>query len=70
MVMRKKITSLVSRGYKEAAFTRKDNAMEFATQWRKKGYTVGGLRSSGPTVEGDFRKKAYYVMAKRKRKRM
>ena len=64
--MVKSIKWLVKNGYKEAAFSKKSNANLFANSWRKKGYKVSGLRSSGPTVEGKYRKKAYYVIARKK----
>lgn len=69
MRMRKKITSLVRGGYKEAAFSNKENAIYFANLWKKKGYDVGGLRSAGPTVEGKVRRKAYYIIARKKKKK-
>lgn len=64
--IRNKIASLVKRGYTEAAFSSKRNAMMFANAWRTKGYTIATLKSSGPTVEGGYKENAIYVMARKK----
>lgn len=62
-----KIHSLFSKGYKQAAFTKKANAEFFAHLWEEAGYEVGFIKSSGPTME-DPKKSvlhAYYVIAKK-----
>ena len=65
--VKKMIALLVKRGYRQAAFQYRTNAEAFAAAWKKKGYTVEGLRSMGPVVEtGKFVRRAYYVIAKSK----
>lgn len=59
----RKISLLVSRGYKQAAFRSKSNAVKFAKKWKDKGYKVSLMRSSGPVTEGGFQSGAYYVTA-------
>ena len=59
----KKITILVKRDYKQAAFRSKANAVKFAIAWRTRGYKASLMRSSGQTVEGGYQKNAYYVIA-------
>lgn len=66
--MNSKISYLVSQGYKEAAFANKQNAEKFARKWHNKGYSISALKSAGPTVEGSYRKSAYYVVARRKKR--
>lgn len=65
--IRNKIHRLVDKGYQQAAFSQKANAITFIEEWRKKGYKAEIVfRSSGPTVEGKKSKtQAYYVMADR-----
>jgi uncharacterized protein YaaQ len=60
-MINEKIKSLVNKGYKEAAFIKKENAKKFSSELRKQGYKTGTLRSTGPTVEGKYGK-AYYVI--------
>lgn len=67
--VKKKIDWLLKNKYKEAAFSNKKNAETFAKGWQEKGYQVGYIRSSGPTIEGNHRRKAYYMIAKKKFKR-
>lgn len=64
------VSNLVQRGMTQAAFRRKSNALAFQQAWRKKGYKVGTLRSSGPTVEGGYKRNAYYVIAEKRKQRM
>lgn len=66
MVMNRKINKLVKNNYKQAAFSNKENADYFARAWSKRGYTVQYIRSSGPTVEGTLRRKAYYCVAQKR----
>lgn len=63
MIMKTKIEGLVRKGYTQSAFRNKSNASRFSSLWRKKGYRISTLRSSGPTVEGGYKNKAYYVIA-------
>lgn len=69
VITSKKIKDLVNKGYRQAAFSRKRNAITFARAWQKKGHKVEAIRSSGSTLEGTYRQKAYYVMALNKPKR-
>ena len=63
-----KIHSLFSKGYKQAAFSKKSNALFFAHLWEEAGYEVGMLKSTGPTLESPKKSvlHAYYVIAKKK----
>lgn len=65
----KKIALLVRRGYKQAAFRTKSNAIAFAKAWKKKGYAVEGSRSTGPTIEDEstITAHAYFVTARKVR---
>jgi hypothetical protein len=65
--IKKKIHGLINRGMNEMAFSKKENAEYFKRQMRKRGMTIGTLRSSGPTVENPRKRKyhAYYVVAKK-----
>ena len=72
MTIARKIDTLVKKGYKEAAFSRKENAVIFGKALVKKGLRVEVIRSSGPTVEGKrvYRRRggnAYYVIGSRKK---
>jgi hypothetical protein len=68
--MKRKVSLLVDRGYKQAAFAKKSNATQFARQWADKGYTgTHCIRSKGPVMEdGRVTPKAYYVIAAKARK--
>lgn len=63
----KKIQLLVARGYHQAAFRSKKNAMAFAAAWKKKGCgKVDAMSSNGPTVDGRRHvryKNCWYVIA-------
>lgn len=59
----RRISLLVNRGYKQAAFRYKTNAGLFAKRWKDRGYKASLMRSSGPVVEGGYEKQAYYVTA-------
>lgn len=64
-----KIEKLIEQGYTQAAFRYKRNALTFATLWKKKGYSVRGLRSSGLVVEGGTARNAYNLVATKPKKR-
>ena len=55
--------TLVKKGYKQAAFRRKSNLNAFRKGWAKKGYKTAVFSSSGPTVEGGYKRNAYYAIA-------
>lgn len=63
--MDRKITNLVKRGYKQAAFTKYPNADKFAREWEKKGHKISYFKSSGPTVEHPKKRvmHAHYIIA-------
>jgi len=58
----RKISLLVNRGYKQAAFRVKANAEKFIKAWKKKGYDYRWVRSSGQVIEGGYQRNAYYVI--------
>jgi hypothetical protein len=62
----KTIQQLVDGGSTHAAFKYKANAEKFINAWKKKGYYVDYLRSSGPVVDDDkYCPTAYYVIAEK-----
>jgi len=62
----KTIQQLVDGGSTQAAFKYKANAEKFINAWKKKGYYVEYLRSSGPVVDDNkYCATAYYVIAEK-----
>jgi len=60
------IQTLVNQGYTQAAFKYKANAVKFLNAWKKKGYYISWLRSSGRVVDSDEHAwGAYYCIAEK-----
>jgi|TARA_Y100000310_G_scaffold339572_1_gene432636 phage tail tube protein FII len=69
MTLKTKLIRFSKKGY-EVAFSKKSNADKYMALLKENGYRSGILRSSGPTIDGAYKRNAYYVVAeKAKRKK-